>query len=72
MGESALWAIGGIGFGFCLGCFWNSMMYRSILISKANDLHRTAEKIGDGFYYIVPEKEYVEMSIASLPQRAAP
>lgn len=35
--------------------------YRSVLIAKAKPMYRTPERIGDGFYYIIPEAEYVHL-----------
>jgi len=39
--------------------------YKKLLIVLANAKHRTPEKLPDGrFYYIVPESEYVDLTIA--------
>ena len=35
--------------------------YGKYLVSKAESMHRTALKLYDGFYYIVPEKEYNQL-----------
>jgi len=47
-----------------------SCFYRRTLALKAEPLNRTAEKIGDKFYYIVPEREYVEMERVHLLDKA--
>lgn len=52
----------GITIGLLLGLLLHLVsngLYRRILIGKADHQDRTPEKIGDGFYYIVPEREYV-------------
>lgn len=35
--------------------------YKKILVMKADPRCRTAEKIGDEFYYIVPAEEYLTL-----------
>lgn len=41
---------------------WTSIAYGRILQSKADPEHRTAECINGKFYFIVPEKEYCELT----------
>lgn len=59
MSDEFYW--GGLLGGTVMWVFWTitDILYRNILIRKATEKNRTAEKIGDGFYYIVPEAEYV-------------
>lgn len=38
---------------------WDKGLYKRILKRKGDSEHKTPEKIGDAFYYIVPEDEYV-------------
>lgn len=67
---------------FCAGVFlgglvvailaaMNVVTYRRILRQCAEQ--KTPEKLGDSFYYIVPESEYVDLTCAklreSMPQR---
>lgn len=59
--------LGGFLWGFVFGAMWQVWVNRQNLISKAQPEHRTAEKIGDGFYYIVPESEYVQMTVIKAP-----
>ena len=47
--------------GAAVGAAWQVYVNRVNLLAKARPEHRTAEKIGSGFYYIVPESEYVRM-----------
>lgn len=52
--------------GFALGAGWQVYANRQTLLMKARPEHRTAEKIGDGFYYIVPESEYNALKVKEL------
>lgn len=43
---------------------WTTQMYKRLLVDKANSKEPTAEKLPDGgFYYIVPEAQYVDLKI---------
>lgn len=55
---------GGLALGFAFGLI-NAWMYRRTLIDKSHPEYRTPEKIGAGFYYIVPEREYVQLLVIS-------
>jgi len=44
-----------------LASAYQNYLYRKILIGKANPDNRTAECIDGKFFYIIPEKEYVDM-----------
>lgn len=46
--------------GIWIGVVFEQTMCRDMLLMCAEG--ETAEKIGDAFYYIVPEKKYVEIS----------
>jgi len=46
--------------GVLVGMEIEEHLKNKILILKANRINRTPEKIGDSFYYIVPESEYVK------------
>lgn len=59
--------------GFLLGAlvfflFWtySSYMRTMYLIEKGKAENRTATKLGDKFYYIVPESEYVQHPLSSV------
>ena len=69
MSESFFW---GMAFGiWMMGLFWwgTHSMYRTTLLMCANQ--GTPEKIGNGFYYIVPESEWVDALVAKAKQEAA-
>lgn len=53
-------------FGAFLGGWLESFLTARTIAVKADSHHRTAIKVGDKFYYIVPESEYVEMKLDKL------
>jgi hypothetical protein len=59
----------GITIGLLVGLFFSYYAvhsYKKLLVLKSRPIGRTPERIDDKFYYIVPEKEYVDMSIKAL------
>lgn len=51
-----------------IGAFWilSAQTYKKLLKDKAECAHPTAEKLGNAFYYIVPEVDYVRMKLAEF------
>lgn len=57
--DTAFWIAVSLGVGTILGMYLNTRSTVRYLQMKAEPKYRTAAYIGDRFYYIVPEQEYV-------------
>ncbi len=56
-----------VGGGVFAALHWYLMWsYQDYLVNKSDPAYRTATKIGDGFFYIVPESEMVDLTYRAM------